>query len=404
MGALMRRYWQPIATTGELAANPVLAVRILGENLTLFKDRKGRIGLIAQQCAHRLADMRLGIPREEGLMCAYHGWTYDTTGQCVDQPAESPDSRFKEKVKLTSYPVEELGGLIWAYMGPEPRPLLPRWFPLVRENAYRQVGITMIPCNWLQCMENSVDSVHTEYLHGYLWEYVHERLGVTDPVKLQEVERFKKHHVKIAFEPIKYGITKRRLLEGDDETKASGWTIGNPLVFPYMVLIGSPGRYEFQIRVPVDDEHTRHLSYQVFLPGSTIQVPRLDAVPTFDVPIEQLPDYVLGQDMVAWPTQGPIVDRSREWLGESDRGLIMFRRMLEEQIRIVEDGGDPMNVFRDPAENECIELPFPNYETPEQVRRYTKGSLVAITTGSHSPYLEEIESLMLRGAETAKTR
>jgi len=395
MGALLRRYWQPIATTGELAENAVRAVRILGEDLTLYRDRGGRLGLIEQRCAHRRVDLRCGIPVAGGLECPYHGWTYDATGQCIAQPAESPENNFKERVKLLSYPVEELGGLIWAYLGPSPAPLIPHWAPLVEENAYRQIGVTEIPCNWLQCQENSMDSVHVEYLHGHLWEYVLERLQIDDPAKIQQMRRMSGHHVKVRFEPFEYGFRKYRLLEGEDERTAGGWNIGNPLVFPYFVLIGSPGRCELQIRIASDDTHTRHYSYQVFMPGPGVKVPRQDAVPTFVAPMEDLPDWVLGQDIIAWPLQGEIVDRSQERLAESDKGLILFRRLLEEQMVLVEDGGEPINVFRDVAGNQRLELPLQNYGGAEN---YRKGSLPLMTTGTNSPYLDEIEELMLQGA------
>lgn len=401
MGALLRRYWQPIATTGELADNPVRPIRILGEDLTLYRDRGGRLGLIEQRCAHRRVDLRRGIPVAEGLECPYHGWTYDATGQCIAQPAESPESTFKERVKLLSYPVEELGGLIWAYLGPSPAPLIPHWAPLVEENSYRQIGITEVPCNWLQCQENSMDSVHVEYLHGHLWEYVLERLQIDDPAKQQQLKRMSGHHVRLRFEQFEYGFRKYRLLEGEDERTAGGWNVGNPLVFPYFVLIGSPARSELQIRIAIDDTHTRHYSYQVFTPGPGVVAPKQDAVPTFEAPVEDLPDWVLGQDMIAWPAQGEIVDRSQERLAESDKGLILFRRLLEEQMDLVEDGGEPMNVFRDPARNQRLDLPQQDYGGAEN---YRKGSLPLLTTGHHSPYLDEIEDLMLRGAAAARAR
>jgi 5,5'-dehydrodivanillate O-demethylase oxygenase subunit len=398
MGELLRRYWMPIAVTGELDKNPVKPVRILGEDLTLYRDRSGGLGLISQRCAHRLVDLRCGIPTQTGLKCPYHGWAYTADGQCIDQPAEPPESTFYEKVKLTSYPVQELGGLVWAYLGPAPVPLVPRWFPLVAENAFRQVGTTTIPCNWLQCMENSMDSVHTEYLHGYLWEYVLERKGEADPVKVDEIRRFTKHHVKTRFERFEYGFRKYRLLEGEDENSANGWNTGNPLVFPCFVLIGGPGRYEMQIRVPVDDVTTWHLSYQVFLPGEWYDVPVQKSVPSFDVPIEELPDYVLGQDILAWPLQGAIVDRTQERLGESDKGLIMLRRFLLDQVDVVQSGGEPINVFRDPEQNECLRLPIPDYVGP---RGYKQGMLVAVTTGTHCPWLAEVDAMMTR-AEAAQ--
>jgi 5,5'-dehydrodivanillate O-demethylase len=399
MGALLRRYWQPIRTTGEIAQNPVQAVRILGEDLTLYRDRQGRLGLIGQRCAHRRVDLRCGIPTEEGLECPYHGWTYNATGQCVAQPAESLESTFKERVTLDSYPVQELGGLIWAYLGPDPAPLIPHWGPLVEENAYRQIGVTEVPCNWLQCQENSMDSVHVEYLHGHLWEYVLERLQISDQAKRDQVRRMSGHHVRVRFEQFDYGFRKYRLLEGEDERSAGGWNIGNPLIFPYIVLIGSPGRQEFQIRIAVDDTHTRHYSYQVFMPGPGVRVPKQDAVPTFVAPMEDLPDWVLGQDIIVWPLQGPIVDRTQERLAESDKGLILFRRLLEQQMDLIEDGGEPINVFRDPAKNQRIDLPLQDYGG---VRNYRQGSLPLITTGQHSPYLDEIEELMLKGAAAAR--
>jgi 5,5'-dehydrodivanillate O-demethylase len=399
MGNLLRRYWHPIAVTGELAANPVKPVRILGEDLTLYRDRSGDLGLIGQRCAHRLVDLRCGIPMEHGLKCPYHGWAYAATGQCTEQPAEASGSTFFEKITLPAYPVQELGGLVWAYLGPAPAPLVPRWFPFVAENAFRQVGTTTIPCNWLQCQENSMDSVHTEYLHGQLWQYVQERKGESDPIKQGEIVRFLKHHQRVRFEPFEHGFRKYRLLEGEDETTASGWITGNPLVFPDMVLIGGPGRYELQIRVPMDDVTTWHLSYQVFLPGEWHDVPTQKSVPAFAVPIEELPDYVLGQDMLAWPLQGSIVDRSQEHLGESDKGLIMLRRLLMEQMDVVANGGEPMNVFRDPRANQSIELPIPDYVGP---RGYRKGMLVAVTTGTHCPWLDEVDAMMLRAAEAQK--
>ncbi|MFN0073876.1 MAG: Rieske 2Fe-2S domain-containing protein [Chloroflexota bacterium] len=399
MGELQRRYWQPIAVTGELAANPVKAVRILGEDLTLFRDRSGKLGLIGQRCAHRLVDLRCGIPMEDGLKCPYHGWIYDTTGQCTDQPAEAPEHRFKERVKLPSYRVDELGGLIWGYLGPDPAPLIPHWFPLVAPGAWRQVGSTMIPCNWLQCMENSMDTIHTEYLHGQFWEYILERKNVTDPIKVQEVKRFVRHHLDFRFERFDHGFRKYRLIDGEDPQASPGWVTGNPLVFPSFVLIGSPGRYEMQIRVPIDDETTWHLSYQVFLPGQWNPQPPQESVPIFNVPIEDLPDYVLGQDMVVWPLQGPIMDRSQEWLGESDRGLVMLRRMCQEQIEAVQAGGDPINTFRDPATNQRVDLPIPDYTNP---RNYKKGSLVAVTTGSHCPWLNDVDEMMDRAAIAAR--
>ncbi|MGH8059765.1 MAG: Rieske 2Fe-2S domain-containing protein, partial [Candidatus Entotheonellia bacterium] len=143
MGELMRRYWQPIAAAVELDDDPVKPVRLLGESLVLYRDRKGRLGLIGDTCPHRRMSLLYGVPEEEGLRCAYHGWMFNKTGQCIEMPAEAPDSTFPRKVKTTAYPVEELCGLIFAYLGPEPAPLLPRWDMYVWDNVLRDIGSTV---------------------------------------------------------------------------------------------------------------------------------------------------------------------------------------------------------------------------------------------------------------------
>ena len=172
MGNLFRRYWQPIATSSQLDENPVRPVRLFGESLTLFRDRRGRLGLVADRCAHRHVRLMYGIPEEDGLRCCYHGWLYDRTGQCIEQPAEPADSRFKDKIRVTAYPVEELAGVIFAYLGPEPAPLVPRWDRLMwDDNVMRYVIFCEIPCNWLQVVENYMDFAHAQHLHGPYSQY-----------------------------------------------------------------------------------------------------------------------------------------------------------------------------------------------------------------------------------------
>lgn len=367
MGELFRRYWLPIAGEGDLVENPVQNVRILGEDLVLFKTKNGELGLIDQRCPHRNVDMGMGIPDAEGLRCMYHGWMMAPDGQCKDMPLEPEGTAFTAKVTVPAYPVQELGGLIWAYMGPEPAPLLPRWDILVWPNAFRHIGKSVLDCNWLQCMENSVDTGHVEWNHGWWTEYeVFERQGGTgDPVHDETVHRLadalKRKHLKMEWKPFEYGIMKYRLREGEDPNEAPDWNIGHPLVFPYMVRLGSSIRNEFQIRIPIDDEHTLHLEYLIYSPGPDVKVAKQEYVPVFDHPMwdengKPIVDYVVAQDMAAWWGQKEITDRSIEWLGTSDKGVIMYRKMLEEQMKIVEDGGDPICTFRDPSKNEIIDL------------------------------------------------
>lgn len=374
-GALMRRYWHPIAATAQLTENPVKKIKILGEELVLFKDRKGQLGLIGPRCAHRAMHLEFGIPEENGLRCPYHGWLYDGAGRCLEQPLEPPDGNFKDKIKLKGYSAQEMGGLIWAYLGPEPAPLLPRWELFVREDEFRQIIGHVLPCNWLQVMENRGDLGHAVYLHGRLFQYALEREGrlTDDPDRRfnatmrEQGERLRKG-VYTKYRPIynEYGFTKAPL-ESDQSEENPSWHKGmNPVLFPYILHSGHRERIRqvYQIGVPLDDTTTWHISYHCYIFPSGVEVPRQEVVPYVELPLKDekgnyVLDYVLGQDMVAWYGQGEVMDRTEEHLGVSDACVIAYRKLLKEQIEIVMRGGEPMNVFRDPAGNVQLVPPVP---------------------------------------------
>ena len=220
MGELMRRYWQPVVATVELESNPVREVRLLGEDMVLYKDRQGRYGVIDDICPHRRISLVYGIPEEEGLRCPYHGWMFDQTGQCLEMPAESPGSTFPSRVKIRAYPAQEMAGLIFIYMGPQPAPLLPRWDLFAWDNVLRDVGTAVLPCNYLQVMENSMDPTHTEWLHTAFANYVLERIGREDlkrtNYRLGEGANsgltVGNSHEKIGFDEFEHGIIKRRVV------------------------------------------------------------------------------------------------------------------------------------------------------------------------------------------------
>ena len=343
MGELLRRYWQPVAAAAELDADPVRPVRLLGEDLTLFRDERGRVGLIAARCAHRGISMAYGIPQENGLRCAYHGWTYDTEGHVVDMPFEPMCIPFR----ITAYPVQELGGLIFAYLGPEPRPLLPRWDVLVRSDLNKTISPTLLPCNWLQCMDNSLDPSHFEHLHGVYGNYVMKKLGL--PPMLNPAR-----HVKIDFEVFEYGIYKRRLLEGQSEDM-SDWRIGHPILFPNILAQGNDARMSLQFRVPVDDTHTTNLIVTATRPTSEEELhpPELRVDPLRRDQFGRIiTTYVDRQDEMAWIEQGPITDRTTEHLASSDKGIMLYRKVLIENIEKVQRGEDPMGLVRDPGKNQ----------------------------------------------------
>ena len=359
MGDLLRRYWQPIAATVELEKRWTKRVRLFGENLVLFRDRQGRRGLIAEQCPHRGASFAHGIPTQDGIRCPYHGWEFNAQGKCLSQPNERDNCRFRERVATDAYPVEELGGLLFAYLGPQPRPLLPRFDGFVAEGAIRMLGRALLPINWLQIMENSMDPIHTEWLHGHHYEFQKEQEGIKVAISAP--------HQKIDFREFEFGLTKHRLLTGHSED-SDDWRIGHPIVFPNMLAVGngdeSSRYYSFQIRVPVDDFQTLHLWYNAYMPPKGALVPphltdrvHLYHVPYRDADGEFIVDNVDGQDMMAWISQGTIADRTREHLGASDKGVALYRRVLKREMRKIAQGLDPMGIVRDPQRNHRIDLP-----------------------------------------------
>ena len=163
-GEMMRRYWHPIGFSSELKGRPIRR-RLLGEDLVVFRDDQGRVGLLALRCMHRGTSLEFGHIEDGGLRCCYHGWLYDIEGKILQMPGEPEDSTFKDRIRHRAFKAEELAGIIFAYIGPEPAPLLPRWDVLVREDGVRSLAGRLIHCNFLQTVENSVDQHHFKWLH-----------------------------------------------------------------------------------------------------------------------------------------------------------------------------------------------------------------------------------------------
>jgi 5,5'-dehydrodivanillate O-demethylase len=292
--------------------------------------------------------LRDGWVDEQGIRCPYHGWYFNGEGRCLAQPYDDLNSSgtFKDRVFVTAYPVQELGGLLWAYLGPEPVPLLPRWKTLVGNADLREIGFTVLGCNWMQIAENTMDPVHVEWLHVNQANHLAAKRG--DDRRIEP-----RRHLKVDFTPFEYGIYKRRLMEGDPEDSPD-WTTGHPLLFPGHLA----QEHQFQFRTPIDDTHTLHILYtrhpakdggaetvvtskQISIAGSEEQDDSLFAF-----------DSVLRQDFAVWLSQGPVAPRHLESLGRSDRGIVMYRMMLRQAIEAVERGEDPIGTIRDPAVND----------------------------------------------------
>ncbi|HLF78515.1 MAG TPA: aromatic ring-hydroxylating dioxygenase subunit alpha [Dehalococcoidia bacterium] len=347
-GDLMRRYWMPFAAVSELDDNPTKPVRLMGEDLVVYKDRNGTYGLVDRQCPHRRADMSYGFVEDCGLRCNYHGWLFDEQGQCIDQPFEEvahPEAHYKDRVRIKSYKVQPKAGLLWAYMGPDPVPELWDW-DIYYDRGYKQVVFSEIPCNWLQCQENSIDPVHFEWLHSNWSVRLKGQEGPYSPT-----------HVKVGFDEFEYGFIYRRV-RTDTTEEDELWSVGRTCLWPNCLYTGD----HFEWRVPIDDENT--LSVGWFLDRIPGEQPfEQERIPYWHAPIKDektgrwITTHVMNQDFVAWVGQGTTSDRWNEHLGDSDRGIIIIRKRLMDDTKVIADGGDPKAVLRDPAQNHRIWLP-----------------------------------------------
>jgi 5,5'-dehydrodivanillate O-demethylase len=348
-GELLRRYWLPVGVASELTEkNPTQLVRILGENLVLFRDQQGRVGLLDDRCPHRGASLSYGRVETRGLACPYHGWLFDIKGNCLETPAEPCESKFYLTVKQRSYPVQKFVGLYFAYLGPQPAPVIPNYDIYSRTDGRRKIFIQpQLDCNWFQAMENSMDPAHLQILHQDTANrgraIASTTRGLTDDVE------------KFDFYDVSYGLMKRR-------TYKNGMVDEHPVIFPNILRQGNVA----QIRVPMDDTHTK-VYFVRFFPSDNGEPVESDEPPVEYIhPYKNPPDAihpytrfrmdaVQAQDHMAWETQGPIADRTRERLATSDRGIVMLREVMMREIKKVEQGIDPLGVLRDPEQNPLID-------------------------------------------------
>ena len=216
-GEFLRRYWQPVGLSKDVSpGGQPKQIRIMSEDLVLFRDVNGRLGLLGLHCSHRGTSLGYGRVEDAGIRCSFHGWLYDVEGHCLQQPAETAENIFKEKIRHLAYPCQELGGVIFAYMGPPDKiPLLPRYEVLVRNDGTTKVDYYTINSNFIQNVEGALDTVHFSYLHMDRWSQVKHKL--TDLPKPQ-----------LEFLESDYGIWQRACLPNVNSMKRRSRARPNP--------------------------------------------------------------------------------------------------------------------------------------------------------------------------------
>ncbi len=341
MGEMLRRYWHPVGCS-ELVTSKPRRVKVLGEELVLYRGDSGEPALMQLRCAHRSVALDYGRVEGDSLRCPYHGWLYDRSGQCLEQPAEPEGSSFKEKIRLKSYTTQEMGGLVFGYMGPDPAPLLPLYDVLRMEDGVKNIQVGNIHANWFNHVENIVDISHLSWLHGY-----------TFPA-------YGAKKITYHWERTEFGANNVMHIEGIDDTHISCY--GFPTVNRFALPSVDPsGELVLSMiyRVPVDDAST--LNYFVrFYPSdkrSLHTVKREQKLGEY-TPLEN--DWwgidVNDQDRMVVEQQGVIADRPNEHLGMSDGGIIALREMMRESLAAIEQGKDPLCIIRDPAK-QVIDFP-----------------------------------------------
>jgi phenylpropionate dioxygenase-like ring-hydroxylating dioxygenase large terminal subunit len=370
-GRLLRAYWQPVAFSSDVTPNGApKRLRVMGEDLVIYRDDRGRAGLLGLKCAHRCADLSFGRVEDGGLRCIYHGWLFDVDGRCLEQPAEPKTSTYKDRIRQRAYPTHEAGGAIWAFLGDGEPPLFPNYPAVIAPDAYRFNARWLARCNWLQGNEGNVDPSHTSYLHRFVLDDESERarLGVFAVDIAPE----------LTVEDTRFGV---RLYADRSDPRAgdhilritNGIMPNGCAISGYEAQLG-PGGLSMFWHVPIDD--TSHWRYEFTfhakkpLPRERMAAeyaaekiagtdePRRNAENGFLQDRDAMDRYFLGMgkvfpvhDLFVTESQGTFLDHAEEHLSATDVGIARLRKHLLEAVRDMEAGRDPRGVIRDPAEN-----------------------------------------------------
>jgi phthalate 4,5-dioxygenase len=367
-GKALRQYWMPAALSDELDGNrPLVPVKLLGEDLVLFRSDQGELGLIDRQCPHRGVDLCYGRLEDGGLRCPFHGWHFDITGQCLEQPGEPEGSTLHEKIQTTAYPVIERNGIIYAFMGDGDTPVLPEFdcFQAPESHVFAFKGLWQ--CNWLQALEVGIDPAHASFLHRFFEDenpddqygkQFRDTAADTDIPITQVLRDY--HRPEIEIEETNFGIrlkTLRHLDNGQTHVRVTNQ------VFPCAITIPMSSSMNItQWHVPIDDEncfwYAMFTSFTEPVDKEKMRAQRLAE--------HSLPDYAplknkanqygysadeqktstytgMGMDINvhdqwACESMGSVQDRTKEHLGTTDKAISAYRRMLLQTIAKVEQG------------------------------------------------------------------
>lgn len=362
-GELLRQYWQPAALVDEFAdERPLRPLRLLGEDLVLFRDEAGRYGLIARACAHRGADLAYGRLESGGLRCPFHGWLFGTDGRCLETPAEPEGSRLCTQVRHRAYPVLERSGILFAYLGEGEPPPLPAFDCFTAPATHTFAFKGLWECNWLQALEVGIDPAHASWLHRFVQDedpatsYGRQFRSASSGSELpmtRVLREFARPEIRV--ERTDYGMrlaTLRRLSDAEVHVRITN------LLFPQAFVIPMSADMTIsQWHVPVDDErctwYSIFTSFAAPVDKDTMRAQRLANYPAPDYrplrnrannwgydPHEQRTQTYTGMgfdinvhDQWACESQGAVHDRTREQLGTTDKGIVLYRRLLLDAIR-----------------------------------------------------------------------
>jgi len=367
MGQLMRRHWQPVCLIEEVSepdGNPIRA-RLFGEDLVVFRDSEGRVGVIDEFCPHRRASLFYGRNEDCGLRCLYHGWKIDVAGNVVEMASEPAASEMCDKVKHLAYPTHEWGGMVWAYMGPQdekPEFHPPAWAPA--KDVRVSIAKAIIPCNWAQVLEGAIDSAHSSSLHSS--DMVPARVQTGEATDKAWLRPSTDRAPRMQVERTSYGFRYAALRRPIKDAATLDYVRTTVFVAPATALIPPNNLYNVaNVNVPVDDTHTAFYFIAWGYPSRTPETETwrkflrqtigVDIDDTYK-PLRRMDNNFKqdrqlmkagnftgisgfpNQDIAMWVSMGAIADRTHERLGASDLAVVEFRKRMLEAVNAFQQG------------------------------------------------------------------